>query len=167
MLTRIIGELTEELLNDFAKDVQSIEEGDSEVEILLHSVGGDMEIMKGFIDLIESMKRGGITVKTIGIGRVSSAVIPILMSGTRRLCGAETIFYIHQPEQSTNNLNKHEVILWTDKYKRNEQYYRELLSKYGARLDDIVFMKALNDGLDQIFYGKEALYLGIVDEVVP
>lgn len=143
---------------------QAKQEKITALNIYISTDGGDVELAAGIFDEIEGCKKQGITVTTIGLGRVLSAGTFILSAGDIR-CGTENCSYmIHEFSYQTKDYHGQtlEYVKFTDKY------YKNLMVSLAARCgrnSPKEIQKFLADAKQSIWLDTDsAIKFGLIDK---
>lgn len=158
-----VGEVLQQIYEP--KDSEKVEESEGNVHFLICTPGGDMHEMFGLYDAIRRLKEM-CKVTTFGFGRVMSAGILLLASGTKghRKVGKHTRLMLH---------SVHGAIQGSSKDIKNEQQESEVLENMyiDALLESSTMTKEeilqiLHSSQNTYFSAEEAKEKGLVDIIV-
>jgi ATP-dependent Clp protease, protease subunit len=137
----------------------------SSIKLIISTCGGLATEMFGLYDVIRNV-REDLNISTVGLGKVMSAGVLLLASGTKgnRKIGKHCKVMIHNlqsdmvgsPVSIGNDL---------DELKRIEEMYIKALSKE-TNMSKKYIKKLFNKKVDIYLTAKEAVELGIADEVI-
>lgn len=139
------------------------------IALIISSDGGDLYPGIAVYDLIRSLDN---KVTTIGIGRVMSAAVPILLAGHERYCTQGCRFLIHEPYSAgmdgritkavlEKNLSEGKIV--------EDLYFDIIANTPRVRWDKLLPFIKINQGNvynDFYFGSKEAENFGIVDSTL-
>ena len=135
------------------------------IKLYISTWGGSAADMFSVYDLIKSM-RGSIPVHTVGLGKVMSAGVVLLAAGKKghRKIGANCRIMFHGVQAghagSIYNLeNEMEEAKWTE-----ERYVKALVEE--TNMTARYLKKLIDRKLNVYFSAKEAIELGIADEII-
>ena len=135
-------------------------------EFILSTHGGSASDMFGIYDLMRKMKSEGVEIQTFGLGKVMSAGVLLLASGTKgkRRIGANCRVMVHSviggSSGAIHNLeNEMDEIRWIQ-----EQYINRMVEE--TAMTKKYLMNLLKKKVNVYISAQEAVDLGIADEVV-
>jgi ATP-dependent protease ClpP protease subunit len=136
------------------------------ITIKVSSYGGDSNAMFSIIGSIESCISEGYPVITKGYGKVASASIPILLSGSERYCQKFTRFTLHNIQLFIMGGVSGEQIkrIHSDTDDVLKAYEKIVISK--SKISKEEFRKQLDRDAEWSFFGTDALKLGMVDKLI-
>ncbi len=125
------------------------------VEVVICSSGGDADVARAMVAMVDMAKRSGVEVVGKGCGQVCSAALDVLVSCSKRIAHPLTIFMLHAESADVRNPRQFNLIRGIDS---------AILDKY-TKLTKAQRERFL-DGGDWYFGAQEALEWGVVDEVM-
>lgn len=138
----------------------------SSIKLYVSTNGGSASDMFAILDIIEKIKKDTCDVETYGIGKVYSAGVPILASGTKgkRKIGKNCRIMLHNITAGsvgtiTSMENELEEIKWI------HNSYIESMAKY-TKLTKAKLTKLLKTQKDVYLSSEDAIKYGIADEIV-
>jgi len=133
-----------------------------ELLLMICSDGGNLEQAFALIDVMRSSR---ISIKTVGLGSISSAGLMIFLAGTqgRRVLTPNTSILSHQFAWGTSG-KAHELFATVKEFQLTEQRMIQHYQK-STGLDDDTIRKVLLPPQDVYLSAEEALQYGICDEV--
>lgn len=153
-------------LNDIMDMLDYYEIEDSNIYIHLNTVGGDVSDMFAIVDSITAAKKRGFIIHTIGLGKVMSAGLIVLASGSEgfRSVGKNTRLMFHEVRGDTSGTYDHikneykEIVFAQNEYiksltlmtKKDKKFYQDLLLRKN----------------NYYFTAKEAVTWGIADKIL-
>lgn len=158
---KVISELNEimEML-----DYHNIE--DSNIYVHVNSEGGDVSDMFAITDMFNVAKKRGFIVNTIGVGKIMSAALIILASGTKgnRFVGKNSRLMFHEVSGDISGAhnfmkNEYKEIKWAE-----SSYIKTIVSL--SNKDKKFYDSLLKRKDNYYFTAKEALDWGIVDKIL-
>jgi ATP-dependent protease ClpP protease subunit len=159
------GDVISNLLNIMSEDDENDKKQKDfkreEIKLYIKSNGGNVTDMFGMIDLIDSSKT---TINTYAIGNISSAAVPLFLSGKNRYIYKNTEVMIHTCSSGVRGKIQEMIDLVVNVETTQKMIDEYILSKTKIareRLKEIQEKK-----LDWYLYSKEALELGIATEII-
>jgi ATP-dependent protease ClpP protease subunit len=136
------------------------------ITIKISSYGGDSNAMFSIISSIESCISDGYPIITKGYGKVASASIPILLSGSERYCQKLTRFTLHNIQLFIMGGVSGEQIkrIHSDTDDVLKAYEKVIISK--SKISKEEFRRQLDRDAEWSFFGTDALKLGMVDKLI-
>ncbi len=136
------------------------------IELFISTNGGSADDMFAIVDTIKYLDSNGCEVHLSGIGKVMSAGVLILASGTKgkRKVGANTRLMLHSVQGGTQGpyYSMREDL---NNMKKSQENYAKILSKEtGMTIQQV--RKILNRKKDTYFTAEEAIKMGIADEIL-
>jgi len=136
------------------------------MNLFVSTHGGSVSDMFSIIDVVEMIKKNTCDIATVGIGKVMSAGVPILASGTKgkRKIGKNCRIMLHGARAAVGGSiftleNELEEIRWI------QEKYIECLSKY-SKLTKTKLRKMIKSQKDVYISAEDAVKYGIVDEII-
>jgi ATP-dependent Clp protease, protease subunit len=157
----LVGPIEDDLSNIVISQLLHLESenSNSDISIYINSPGGSVTAALAIYDVMKYIKP---KVNTICIGQACSAASLLLCAGDRRLITKHSRILLHQPIGGTQgqaadlHIYVKEILIIEEQlleiYHTNTGISKENLKKFFDR--------------DTIFRGKEAVEIGLVDEVV-
>jgi len=137
-----------------------------DMNLFVSTHGGSVSDMFSIIDVVEMIKKNTCDIATVGIGKVMSAGVPILASGTKgkRKIGKNCRIMLHGARAAVGGSiftleNELEEIRWI------QEKYIECLSKY-SKLTKTKLRKMIKSQKDVYISAEDAVKYGIVDEII-
>ena len=136
-----------------------------EISFIISTFGGEVYTTLGLIDTMEIVKQSGIIVKTIGVGKVMSAGVHILVSGTKeyRSITPNTFIMIHELSTYKNNSLLHIKNEIDQDIKLSKTFHNILINN--SKLNWILLNSWFDKNVDKYLNANETLMYGIVDKV--
>lgn len=166
-----IGEKSSlEFIQDlFALSSELLEDDNNEkpeICICLNSEGGDLTEMYAICDAIEYVKAQGVIVSIIGLGKIMSAGLMILASGSKgyRILGRNTRLMLHEI-QSDYSGSFNDIKTEFEETKYVQQVYIKTLTEITKR-KPAFFEKYLKNKANYYFTPEEAIEWGLADKVL-
>ena len=135
-------------------------------EFIISTHGGSASDMFGIYDLMRKMKSEGVEIQTYGLGKVMSAGVLLLASGSKgkRRIGANCRVMVHSviggSSGAIHNLeNEMDEIRWIQ-----EQYINRMVEE--TAMTKKYLMNLLKKKMNVYISAQEAVDLGIADEVI-
>ena len=135
-------------------------------EFIISTHGGSASDMFGIYDLMRKMKSEGVEIQTYGLGKVMSAGVLLLASGSKgkRRIGANCRVMVHSviggSSGAIHNLeNEMDEIRWIQ-----EQYINRMVEE--TAMTKKYLMNLLKKKVNVYISAQEAVDLGIADEVI-
>ena len=137
-----------------------------DIKLYISTNGGSASEMFSVIDVIDSIKKRTCDIETVGIGKVMSAGVLILASGTpgKRKIGKNCRVMLHNVVSGHSGSifaleNELEEIRWVQ-----NQYVRCLAKK--TKMTEARIKKILKTEKDVYISAKDAIKFGIADEII-
>ena len=135
----------------------------------ISTAGGNTEDMFALYDVIKYAQSKGVIIKTVGIGKVFSAGVPLLAAGTPgyRYIGRNCRTMIHDGSISGDSFEgsltsvKNEI----EEIKLAKKKYYDILKNTTA-INDKMIKQILKKRINHYFSSDEAVRLGIVDKLL-
>ena len=135
----------------------------------ISTAGGNTEDMFALYDVIKYAQSKGVIIKTVGIGKVFSAGVPLLAAGTPgyRYIGRNCRTMIHDVSISGDSFEgsltsvKNEI----EEIKLAKKKYYDILKNTTA-INDKMIKQILKKRINHYFSSDEAVRLGIVDKLL-
>jgi ATP-dependent Clp endopeptidase proteolytic subunit ClpP len=147
------------------KDVETVEIIEP-IELYISTTGGTAHDMFAIYDVIKNVQDNGTTLETVGLGKVMSAGVLILASGTKgkRKIGKNCRIMIHgvvtgQHGQLHDIENEMEEARWTQ-----ERYIDALCEN--SNMTKKYIKKLIDRKVNVYVDAKEAVELGLADEII-
>ena len=140
---------------------------DSEpIEMFISTNGGSADDMFAIVDTIKYLDSKGCEVHLAGIGKVMSAGVLILASGTKgkRKVGSNTRLMLHSVQGGTQGPYYNMKEDMATMKKSQEHYARILCQETKMTMQEV--RKILNRKRDTYFTAHEAIEMGIADEIL-
>lgn len=161
----LTGSVTEELISQVCMAIIHFANADqtAPITLVISTYGGSVDEMNGLYDVIKHVK---CPVYTVGLGKIMSAGILLLASGTKgsRLVGANTTLMIHAvASDAGGNIFdiKREVQLLEKYQTKMTKLLEKETSMSKEKIDEI-----MNLGHDFYFTAEEAVAFGLADAII-
>jgi len=161
----LTGSVTEELISQVCMAIIHFANMDktAPITLVISTYGGSVDEMNGLYDVIKHVK---CPVYTVGLGKIMSAGILLLASGTKgsRLVGANTTLMIHAVASDAGG-NIFDI-------KREVKLLEKYQSKMTSLLEKETTMskekieEIMNLGHDFYFTAEEAVQFGLADAII-
>ena len=136
------------------------------ISMMVSTHGGSASDMFSILDVMDMVKERTCDIETFGIGKVMSAGVPILASGTKgkRSIGRNCRIMLHNVMAGTGGTifsieNELEEIKWV------QERYIECLASY-TKLTPAKIKKLLKSQKDVYISAEEAIKMGIADQII-
>ena len=150
-------------------DPEAMEESlviNQDMKMFISTHGGNVSDMFSIIDVMEMVKKNTCDIATVGVGKVMSAGVPILASGTKgkRKIGKNCRIMLHGVASAVGGSifrleNELEEIRWV------QEKYIECLSGC-SKLTKPKLKKMIKSQKDVYISAEDAVKYGIVDEII-
>lgn len=134
----------------------------SPIHIIINTFGGQIYDMLALYDAIKYVQSLGVTVNTVGLGKIMSAGVILLAAGNNRKIGknATIMWHVGHSEFGGDILELENEIL---EFKRIEELCNKILSS-DTNISDEKMNEMLHPRVDVYITPEEAIQFGIVDE---
>jgi len=134
--------------------------GDDSITIWVNTPGGEVNHTFAIVDV---MKNLGVTVNTVGLGRVFSSGLIIISAGEKRYAFPGTLFMGHAFITQEANLPYHE----TKAGRKAQEWMWESLSNHFEKYTSLNKKEAQKTLLSTSYYfdEHEALKMGLIDKI--
>lgn len=136
------------------------------LEFLISSPGGTAGELFSIYDVMKFVQKQGMEIKTVGVGKVMSAAVPLLAAGTKgkRYAGKNCRFMIHSVGGGLQG-NKHEILNEYQEMIETQRKYINILFK-----ETFMSKKEIKDIIDKnkdvYLSAHQAKKLGIIDHIL-
>jgi len=139
---------------------------DEPIEMFISTNGGSADDMFAIVDTIKYLDSKGCEIHLIGIGKVMSAGVLILASGTKgkRRIGPNTRLMLHSVQGGTQGPYYNMKEDMANMKKSQEHYARILCQETKMTMQEV--RKVLNRKRDTYFTAHEAIEMGIADKIL-
>lgn len=136
------------------------------LEFLISSPGGAAGDMFSIYDVMKMVQKEGMEIKTIGVGRVMSAAVPLLAAGTKgkRCAGKNTRIMIHQVSGGIQG-KRDEIMNEYNEMVLTQKRYINILSKE-TKMTKQEIKKLVTSSKDTYISAHQARKWGIIDHVL-
>lgn len=132
------------------------------IEVLLNTPGGDLLEAFAIYDLLQIAKERGKEVITVGMGSIMSAGVIVMVGGSKRYVGKNSVIMLHGIEWQAKIPNDNVMNAFEGQYKVYQKAYIDIMTKH-TKLTDKEVKKYLSNGLDNYLTGDVAIQKGLVD----
>jgi ATP-dependent Clp protease protease subunit len=136
------------------------------IELFISTNGGSADDMFAIVDTIKHLDSKGCEVHLAGIGKVMSAGVLILASGTKgkRRVGSNTRLMLHSVQGGTQGPYYNMKEDMANMKKSQEHYAKVLCQETKMTMQEV--KKILNRKKDTYFTAHQAIEMGIADEIL-
>ena len=140
--------------------------GKEPIEMFVSTNGGSADEMYALVDMIQYTQKLGIEIQSVGIGKVMSAGIMVLASGTKgkRKAGKNTRFMLHSLQSGTQGSLPSMRVDMRNFADMQEKYIQALSALINLNYKQL--KKIINKNTDTYFTAEEAIEMGIIDEIL-
>lgn len=132
------------------------------IYIIVNSYGGDVYEMLAIYDAIQYVKSLGVTVYTMGIGKIMSSGVIVLIAGSIRKIGKySTIMWHYGASSMSGNLLQIQSEL--SEFERLEDMANDILSKH-TKMTKSQIEKMISTQTDVYLDAEKAIELGMADD---
>lgn len=162
-----IGEVNEENMQKVIEQIRRLQGESSEpIWLYITNEGGKVSIGRAFYEWVQV---NGPRLETIGVGKVGSAAILILLAGRSRKATPNTIFEIHEigkgyKKEIEFTLPQMKEII--SKMELSADYYCEIVSKETKISKDELIDIVKKDLKDLLLTAEEAKEKGLINEII-
>lgn len=160
----ITGEICQNRYEQTIKNLHILDSSSGDITIKLNSEGGDVTQAKAIYDAVKSCKNH---VTMVVYGQASSAASIILQAADRRVMSQNSYIMLHVGEEGYSSNHPRNIDVW-HKYSRDTEKWMEdvYLSKIKQKKPRYTRnqLKSMIT-FDKILYPKDALLLGLIDEI--
>ena len=136
------------------------------IELYVSTNGGSADEMYALVDLMMHLKKSGVEIESVGLGKVMSAGVMILAAGTKgkRRAGKHTRFMLHSLQAASQGS--------LPGMKTDIKNFSEMQEKYIQALSEMINLsykdlkKIVNKNIDTYFGAEKAIEMGIIDEIL-
>lgn len=132
------------------------------IYIVINTVGGSIYDMLALYDAIKYVQSLGITVNTVGLGKIMSAGVILLAAGNSRKIGKNATIMWHWGSDSVEG-NIFEMKNEVNEFERLEHLCNDIF-KEETKMTKEEMEELLNSKIDVYITPEKAIKLGIVDE---
>lgn len=164
----IFGPVDENSASDFIENIVNAELNEkSTIEIIINTDGGDITETFAILDVLNYLKRHGVTISTIGLGKVMSAGLILLAAGTegRRYIGQNARLMFHETWSEHAGGPYNEVKTEFKETKFTQEKYLETLSNI-TKKEISFYKKYLNKKSNYYFGAEQAIEWGLADHIL-
>ena len=136
------------------------------IEVFISTNGGSADEMYAIVDTMKYLQSLDVEIRNVGIGKIMSAGVMILAAGSKghRKAGKHTRFMLHALQSGTQGPFPHMKIDMKNFSDMQEKYVRALSEMTNLSYKEL--KKIVNKRVDTYFTAKEALEMGIIDEIL-
>lgn len=162
----LYGPIEEETVSLVVSSLYRLLDSDvDKIKFLISSVGGDLLEAFSLYDIICLLKKKNISIEMLGVGKIMSAGLLILSSGTKgqRKATKNTRFMIHQASAGLEGTVIDVKNLLKETNLQQERYIELLSENSDLSIEQIKTM--FNSNHDLYFSSQEALEYGLIDKI--
>ena len=160
----ILNDVEESEISDVIKTLFSLaQKNTNPIFLILNTFGGSVYDMFALYDAIKYVQHFGIEVNTIGLGKIMSAGVILLSSGTKRKIGKNATIMVHQLSDDFISGKIFAVNKEFEEMRRLQEKYTRILCE-NTRISKEKFDELIETGGDIYFSSEFAIENGIVDE---
>lgn len=132
------------------------------IYIIVNSYGGSVYEMFALYDAIQYVKSLGITVYTMGIGKIMSSGVIVLVGGSVRKIGKNaTVMWHSGTDHISGDLEHFDNEI--NEFKRLENLANEILSRH-SKMTKLQIEKMISNRMQVYIDAKKAIEIGIADD---
>jgi ATP-dependent Clp protease protease subunit len=158
------GEVNEHMIsNVIVQLLQLANQNHKPIYLVISTYGGSVDEMFSLYDTIKFIP---CPVYTIGLGKVMSAGVLLLASGTKgkRMIGRSARIMIHPISAGTLG-NVFEISAESKEYERMQNLMVETLMRE-TKMNKTEIMKIMKSGHDNYLTAEQAIKMGIIDQII-
>lgn len=162
----ITGEISTDDLKDIHQDIIAKDLApywNKDVQLIVNSIGGEISEGWMLVDLLDCIR---MDVRTVGMGEICSLGTMLVAAGTRgkRVVSASCSLMIHGFSMGMEGNRQQLIDTFGFVEREHEREIEFWVQRSNLKREDV--SKLFLDGRDHYFTPKEALQLGIIDEIV-
>ena len=173
----IVPELKVMEVNDFEEDSgadfdealwEFFDKGQTILPIVVDSFGGQVYTLLRFLDTLDSLKKAGATIMTIGRSKCMSCGSVLVSAGTKgfRFIDPSATIMIHEVSSGIWSSKNEEVQASAEETERLNKLLLEQLSIFSGKNKNFYKKEIHRKGhADWFISAKEAVHLGLVDKI--
>lgn len=161
-IIHLTGEINDDMAASIVAQLAALEySGSDSINIYINSPGGSVSAGLAIFDMIQTMKRREINIRTICIGRAASMAAIILSGGSERIIMPHAEVMIHQPSGGMEG-KATDIMIAAEHMKDIKQVLNKILSdNCGKDINEV----AKDTELDHWMNANEAVDYRIVDYI--